>query len=227
MEIILAILVGLVLPVTLAIFLKRKFGISLFIFFIGIATFTVTQILLRTPLLQVLDVKTSIFKTGIFSKTAASVFFLSITAGIFEECGRYISFKYILKEEKSFLTPISFGLGHGGIEALIVLIQGVILLITNPTLVGNNLYFSIIERFFSLFLHISLSIIVFVGVKRNIKYSLITAILLHGLVNYIVVYLAIATENIVISEIAMAFITIVYLIISIKLLNRYKNNNEK
>ncbi len=41
-------------------------------------------------------------------------------AGIFEECGRYIIFRYILKKDTDRATSITHGIGHGGFEVYII-----------------------------------------------------------------------------------------------------------
>ncbi len=41
-----------------------------------------------------------------------------LLAGLFEETGRFIAFRYLLKKDTSRRTAISYGIGHGGIEAL-------------------------------------------------------------------------------------------------------------
>ena len=46
--------------------------------------------------------------------------FLGITAGVFEECGRYMGFKLTLKKHRRFGDGVAFALGHGGIEALLI-----------------------------------------------------------------------------------------------------------
>lgn len=41
-------------------------------------------------------------------------------AGIFEETARYILFKFILKNTRSWKEGTVVGLGHGGVEALLL-----------------------------------------------------------------------------------------------------------
>ena len=41
-------------------------------------------------------------------------------AGIFEECGRYVVFRYILKKDTDRSTSITYGIGHGGFEVYII-----------------------------------------------------------------------------------------------------------
>ena len=54
--------------------------------------------------------------------TAAYVLYGTIMAGVFEECGRHIVLKYILKKNRTPENAVLYGIGHGGIEILAVLL---------------------------------------------------------------------------------------------------------
>lgn len=58
-------------------------------------------------------------------------------AGIFEETARYICFKFILKKERRIQDAISYGIGHGGIEA--ILLVGITYLINTIVSIMINL----------------------------------------------------------------------------------------
>ena len=59
--------------------------------------------------------------------TVAFVLYGTMMAGIFEECGRHIVFKYILKKNRTRENAVLYGIGHGGIEILAVLLPAMIL----------------------------------------------------------------------------------------------------
>ena len=59
--------------------------------------------------------------------TVAFVLYGIAMAGIFEECGRHIVLKYILKKHCTRENAVLYGIGHGGIEILAVLLPGLIL----------------------------------------------------------------------------------------------------
>ena len=58
--------------------------------------------------------------------TAAYVLYGTLMAGLFEECGRHIILKYILKKNRSRENAVLYGIGHGGIEILTVLLPSMI-----------------------------------------------------------------------------------------------------
>ena len=59
--------------------------------------------------------------------TAAFVLYGITMAGVFEECGRHIVMKYILKKDRTRENAVLYGIGHGGIEVLSVLLPAMIL----------------------------------------------------------------------------------------------------
>ena len=58
--------------------------------------------------------------------TIAYVLYGIIMAGVFEECGRYIVLKYIMKKNRTTENAVMYGIGHGGIEILAVLLPALI-----------------------------------------------------------------------------------------------------
>ena len=59
--------------------------------------------------------------------TVAYVLYGIIMAGVFEECGRHIVLKYIMKKNRTPENAVMYGIGHGGIEILAVLLPSMIL----------------------------------------------------------------------------------------------------
>lgn len=47
-------------------------------------------------------------------------FYGSIAAGVFEETGRFIVMKFVLRKSREWKHGMAFGIGHGGIEAIIL-----------------------------------------------------------------------------------------------------------
>ena len=58
--------------------------------------------------------------------TAAYVLYGTIMAGVFEECGRHIVLRYILKKNRTRENAVLYGIGHGGIEILAILLPTMI-----------------------------------------------------------------------------------------------------
>ena len=58
--------------------------------------------------------------------TAAFVLYGITMAGVFEECGRHIILKYIMKKDRTRENAVLYGIGHGGIEILAVILPTMI-----------------------------------------------------------------------------------------------------
>ena len=58
--------------------------------------------------------------------TVAFVLYGTLMAGVFEECGRHIILKYIMKKNRTRENAVLYGIGHGGIEILAVLLPAII-----------------------------------------------------------------------------------------------------
>ncbi len=58
--------------------------------------------------------------------TAAYVVYGTVMAGVFEECGRHIVLKYVMKKNRTCENAVLYGIGHGGIEILAVLLPAMI-----------------------------------------------------------------------------------------------------
>lgn len=109
------------------------------VFLVGVCTYLVAQILFRQPFLALLQSIDS-YRILITTNRVAHIAILAVTAAIAEEIGRYIAFRFFVKGQSAQNTPLYFGLGHGGIEALSVGVNSVILLVCSPYTLINMGY---------------------------------------------------------------------------------------
>ena len=58
--------------------------------------------------------------------TVAYVLYGTVMAGVFEECGRHIILKYVMKKNRTRENAVMYGIGHGGIEILAVILPTMI-----------------------------------------------------------------------------------------------------
>jgi uncharacterized membrane protein YhfC len=197
--------IAVLFPIILLIYFYRKHKISFKAVGIGAATFIVfvtVEKLLQVPIFR----PGSLFmeNTILFSVTA------SLMAGIFEETGRYIAFTYILKKHRRWKDGIAYGIGHGGIES--VVIGGLSffgLMITaimfnkgqmpgmeglppdaaqqlnelKQSMITSGWYMYLlggIERIMAVVTHIGFTMVVLYGVRNRKPLFLLYAILLHA-----------------------------------------------
>lgn len=114
-----SILLSIIFPIVLIIVLKKKTGASLKAFFIGVLTFIIFVTVLEQGLHGFFLIKNKT-TADFLNKPWAYMLYGGIMAGIFEEVGRFIMIKFFLKSELNFNNSIAFGLGHGGIEAILI-----------------------------------------------------------------------------------------------------------
>ncbi len=114
-----AALIALLLPVAVAVALRRRTGASWRAFFIGAAIFLVFQIVLRLPWqiaigvwLQKHHAADAVWMNGWLAVSA-------LTAALFEELGRYFVFRRFVAE-KSARSAAMLGAGHGGLESILL-----------------------------------------------------------------------------------------------------------
>ena len=132
-----SLLVSVGLPmVVLAVFAAKhkKQGI-VSAWLLGAAGFFVTQILIRIPILTFLQTQ-SWFMDFANAHLFLYAFGLAFTAGLFELAGRFVVAKLLAKKELNPKRSLAAGLGHGGIEAIVI---------TGIAMVNNLAYIAMIN----------------------------------------------------------------------------------
>lgn len=114
------LLASLILPVVIFIVYAAKNRNSQVVsaWFLGAAGFFVTQVLIRLPILSILSLQDWFLR---FSQEHIFLYILSLafTAGLFELAGRYAVAR-IMAKNLTFRRSLAAGLGHGGIEAMVI-----------------------------------------------------------------------------------------------------------
>jgi len=110
------------MPIGLAIYLTRRFRLGWRLFWIGMATFILSQvghIPFNLFASQVLN-RTALVDWPQSAQTLFNAIFLGLSAGAFEEVARYLVLRFWAKDARSWRSGILFGVGHGGVEAIIL-----------------------------------------------------------------------------------------------------------
>ncbi len=72
----------------------------------------------RVPLVQFAQLALRPYLEGSAVLRWTWLFVLSLTAGLFEEIGRYVGYRWLLRNDaKTWAQGVLYGLGHGGCEA--------------------------------------------------------------------------------------------------------------
>lgn len=189
------------IPIAGIIMISKKYGIRIRAmikpFITGMAAFVISQPILRIPLLKLILPNFSWYLILQHNPYLYGIF-LGLTAGIFEETARLIFMKVFLKNRVRMEDGLAFGLGHGGIEAMLFAgINSIAAMFMYPLGqidLSNMGCLTILtggaERIFAMAFHIGATIIVLYGIReqKSIRYTLL-AILLHGLLDSMLIIL--------------------------------------
>lgn len=111
---IIAILICFLFPIAFAAFFKIKYKISLKAVFTGVAVFILFALILE----QIMHF--FVLKKGLITNTILISVYGALAAGIFEEGGRLIAYSTLLKGKNEWKDGIAYGIGHGGIETILI-----------------------------------------------------------------------------------------------------------
>ena len=208
-------------PIGLMLYFWKKGGKGI-AFLIGAGTFFLFALILEsifhnllflTPLWAVLQSNTWLY--GLYG---------GLAAGVFEETGRLLAFKLLLKNEREPIAALSYGIGHGGMEAILLvgltMVNNLILVaavsaggITDPAVLdlaeqlaatpAGMFLWAAFERFSAIILHLANSVLVFAAVREpGKKWLFPAAILTHAAVDFVAVvsnaYLPVAALEIIV-----------------------------
>lgn len=206
---------GIAVPVCLSVYLVRKHHARLSTILIGAGTFILFALVLESIMHQL--VLKGPHGASILDNTLLYAIYGGLAAGVFEETGRFLSMKFLMKKEPSAPLPgVAYGIGHGGVEMLtifgITMINNLVIsaLINSgqtdvifskvpveaveqlrsqldqlQTIGVGTLIIGIWERFSALVLHLGLSMMVWVAVRKGGKWLWLfpAAIALHAIVD--------------------------------------------
>jgi uncharacterized membrane protein YhfC len=206
-----AVLFEIALPLVLAFVARRRLGVSWRYFGYGALIFFLFQLISRVPVVQIVQGLIQPRLAASFSLQVAWVAILSLTAGLCEEIGRYVGYRWLMRgEEKTWSKALMYGLGHGGLESMLLVggltLLGLINLLALPALLGTlppetratvEQQLALVaaqpdwlpllgawERLWSIIFHVAMSIVVLQVFRRGLGW-LALAITAHTLVNLV------------------------------------------
>ena len=186
------------LPISLLVWWRKTRKAKLLPFFVGAAAFVVFAVVLETLLHQVCVFGDNAVSRAINANPYLYMLYGGLAAGVFEETGRYVAFHRLLRPNRfpGRDTAVTYGIGHGGIEAMLTLGLGyAALYLTSGA--GENLALladavgaittavvlaAMLERVSAMILHIALSCFVFLAVRGKGQWTWFPfAVLLHAM----------------------------------------------
>lgn len=228
---IISAIISFFIPIGAYIYFKKMDKITFKPVFIGILTFILFSQVLEKLLHYVVISNKVITNQFVFTIYGA------LAAGIFEEVGRYIMYKSFLKKNREWKDGVAFGIGHGGIEAILIggfsyinlfiysqmINSGTFDLIASKLpadsvtalknslmLPSYNFLLGGIERLSAFVMQIGFSLIVLYAVRERKHLYLLLAVLLHAFIDFpAALYQLKFINNIVVVEILVVIIAVI------------------
>ncbi len=119
--ILLTAVLGIALPLITAIIWCKKKHEPFTTVLIGAATFLLFAIVIEKPLQALVISLDSPVSQFVNARPVLWGIIVGLFPGVFEETGRFVAFKTVLRKRKQRETGLSHGIGHGGFEALFIL----------------------------------------------------------------------------------------------------------
>lgn len=191
-SVIIDILICFGIPLGYLIYLIVNRRENIKFYFGGVCAFVISQIILRIPILNYVLPNMNWYFVMETSYPIIYSLFLGITAGLFEETARFIGFKTILRGKRNVTweNGVAFGMGHGGIEAMLLVGVGMVnelikIINSSAALESSITNIAVLmggfERIFAISFHVGATLIVLYGIKVAMKRYLVLAILIHGI----------------------------------------------
>ena len=127
-SLIITIVLMVVIPVVFFLYWRRKHKEQTNISYLiaGVLGFIVSARMLELGVHYYCILADNPVSRFINGSTAVYVLYGTIMAGVFEECGRHIVLKHIMKKNRTCENAVLYGIGHGGIEILAILLPTMI-----------------------------------------------------------------------------------------------------
>jgi len=111
------------LPLGVLVWWRETRKAKLLPFFVGAAVFVVFALVLETLLHQVCVFGDNAVSRAINANPYLYMLYGALAAGIFEETGRCVAFRWLIGKRRypERDTAVTYGIGHGGIEAMLTL----------------------------------------------------------------------------------------------------------
>ncbi len=109
------------LPLVLGLIARRRLNVGWRYFWFGALIFLLFQLVTRVPIVQIVQGIITPQLQASRPLLFAWLGLLALTAGLTEEIGRYVGYRWFMgREEKTWSKGVMYGLGHGGLESMVL-----------------------------------------------------------------------------------------------------------
>ncbi|PER29845.1 YhfC family intramembrane metalloprotease [Bacillus cereus] len=236
------LVLSILVPIIAFVYFRKKYHINWKVVGVGVLIFIGFTQILETPFHLFMRGNPAI--APILENPFVFALYGGLTAGVFEELGRFVSFYYLLKKYREYTDGLAYGIGHGGIESILVGGFAGLQTLTFATSINNGSFaqmveqypqlihikdllieqpaylylFGSLERIMALVLQIAFTMLVLYAVKQKKYIFLVYAILFHAFVDFFAALYQTKTINIFVAE----GITLLFTIGAIILIRKMK-----
>jgi uncharacterized membrane protein YhfC len=116
----LVMLFELTLPILVYLLLRRRAGLHVGNALLGAGFFILFAVVLESPLWGILMLPDTASSAWLKAHPLARAVCGALSAALFEEVGRLLGLRFYARRDPGAATPLAYGLGHGGIECILV-----------------------------------------------------------------------------------------------------------
>ncbi|PGL81859.1 YhfC family intramembrane metalloprotease [Bacillus sp. AFS054943] len=112
------LVLSVLVPIIALVYFRKKYHISWKVVGVGVLIFIGFTQILETPFHLFMRGNPAI--APFLENPFIFAIYGGLTAGIFEELGRFVAFYYLLKKYQEYTDGFAYGIGHGGIESILI-----------------------------------------------------------------------------------------------------------
>lgn len=204
--------IGIIIPIVIIAFFLIKYKVKMRVAVIGLLTFFISQVLIRLPILQFIQMN--------FPGSTGSLDYkilVPFSAGLVEVLADYLAFKYFMKNINKKDAAV-LGLGHALCENIVVILVPILIQVLttgNNSILYSISYIGSFERTFATLAHVAFAFFAYYSVKEKKISYLIYGILLHCFSDLPILFI----KNIGTDEMLSAIIAVVSFVIILRVMS--------
>ncbi|MCR5502362.1 MAG: YhfC family intramembrane metalloprotease [Lachnospiraceae bacterium] len=142
----------IIVPVVIAVIWKIRKKERFTSILVGAAAFFLFAIILEKPIQNVLVFPTAMglpdhsISRFINARPVLWALIIALFPGVFEETGRFVAYKTVLKKYRNRETSISYGIGHGGFEVMFILGMTYIIYLMYAVMINTGTFGTVVDQ---------------------------------------------------------------------------------
>lgn len=124
-------------PIALIVVFRKRFRIQTIPVVAGAAVFAVFVLILEAFVHQIVLRPDAAGNIALMQSPVLYMLYGGFMAGLFEETGRFVCFKLLKKRYSGVKTALGYGIGHGGIESIILVGASLIISIISCLMINS------------------------------------------------------------------------------------------